>query len=55
VRPVRFPSEQKSTAAPVRAPDGLRPGSRVFVDVGTGTTLEVFGQTVGATAPLGRM
>jgi hypothetical protein len=52
VRPVKFPSEAKSLPRPVRAPDGLRPGSRISVDIGTPGTTIVYGQKGGATPAL---
>jgi hypothetical protein len=36
----------KYAQTPTRAPDGLRPGSRIYVDIGTPGTIIVYGQRV---------
>lgn len=43
VYPVKFPTDRTAIPRPVRAPEGLRPGSRIAVDVGTPGTTIVFG------------
>jgi hypothetical protein len=47
VYPVKFSGHPVSLPRPVRAPKGLRPGSRIYVDIGTPGTTIVYGQKVG--------